>query len=260
MSAKILILDIETAPNLAYVWRFWKQNIGMNMIKEDSSMLSYAAKWYGSDEVFYEDTSGGGTEKRMLKKLWPLLDEADIVVAHNGKKFDLPKIMGRMMVNGIAPHSPVKVVDTLLVSRRVFGFDANSLAYLARILKLDIQKGKHKKYPGFELWIGVLADDKEAWKEMKEYNIDDILVLEDLYTKILPHIYNHPNLGVYQDEQEGTEVCPKCNGVHLQRRGFATTNVSKFQRYRCNDCGGWSRDRINILNKSHRASITTNIT
>jgi DNA polymerase elongation subunit (family B) len=240
--ARILILDIETAPNIAYVWRFFKENVGAKQVIQNSYMLSYAAKWLNDDRVFYEDLSNQH-EAEMLKKLHPLLDEADIVVAHNGDGFDLPHIQGRFLMHNIKPPAPYKQVDTVKVARKEFNFPSNSLEYLSNVLDLVIKKGQHKKFPGFELWLGVLRNDPEAWAEMKKYNIDDILVLEQLYLKMLPYMRFHPNVGVFDDNGE-EHVCPKCGGKHVQKRGFAYTNVGKYQRFQCNGCGGWSRSRI----------------
>jgi DNA polymerase elongation subunit (family B) len=240
--ARILILDIETAPNIAYVWRFFKENVGAKQVIENSYMLSFAAKWLGEKEVFYEDLSNQH-EADMLKVLHPLLDEADIVVAHNGDGFDLPHIQGRFLMHNLKPPAPYKQVDTVKVARKEFNFPSNSLEYLSNVLDLGIKKGQHKKFPGFELWLGVLRNDPEAWAEMKEYNIDDILVLEQLYLKMLPYMRFHPNVGVFDDNGD-EHVCPKCGSEHVQKRGFAYTNVGKYQRFQCNGCGGWSRSRI----------------
>ena len=41
---KTLIIDIETAPSIAYVWQMWKANIGLNQVEERGYLMSYAAK------------------------------------------------------------------------------------------------------------------------------------------------------------------------------------------------------------------------
>ena len=244
--AKVLILDIETAPNIAYVWRFFKENVGAKQVIENSYMLSFAAKWLGEDKIYYEDLSNQH-EKDMLIVLHALLDSADIVVAHNGDGFDIPHIQGRFVLHGLQPPSPYKQVDTVKVAKKEFNFPSNSLEYLSNVLDLPIKKGGHKKYPGFELWLGVLRNDPEAWAEMKEYNTLDIKTLELLYLKFLPYMRFHPNVGVFEDNGED-HICPKCGSKHVQRRGFAHTNVGRYQRFQCNDCGGWSRSRLREKN------------
>jgi len=254
--ARILILDIETSPNIAYVWRFWKENVGAKQVLENGKMLSFAAKWLGSDTIFYEDVSVND-ERHMLSILFGLLDEADIVVAHNGDKFDLPHIQGRGLVLGLHPPSPYKTVDTVKVARYEFNFPSNSLEYLSIVLELNTKKGGHKKFPGFELWLGCLANNPEAWAEMKEYNIIDIVVLEELYLRMRPYMRRHPNVGVFDDPSE--PVCPKCGSNHIQYRGYAHTNVGRYHRFQCSTCGGWGRSRISILPVDIRKNLTVSV-
>ena len=127
---QILVLDIETSPNIAYVWRFFKENVGAKQVLANGTMLSFAAKWLGEKDVVYEDVSNQ-TEKQMLEKMFALLDQAEVVVAHNGNKFDLPHIQGRGLVLGLKPPSPYKQIDTVRVARDQFNFPSNSLEYLS---------------------------------------------------------------------------------------------------------------------------------
>lgn len=240
MKAKILILDIETAPNIAYVWGAWKQNIGQNQWKDKGHIMSFAAKWLGDDEILYVENRKSN-DKPIVKKLVALLDKADIVVAHNGDKFDLPVILGRALVHSISPPSPYHTIDTCRIARRRFRFTTNSLANLAEELGLPDQKGKHKKFPGFELWLECLRGNDEAWQEMKDYNIEDVRVLEELYLKMRPYIDNHPNV---VHNGDGDIACPKCGSKNIQFRGYYYTKMGLcYRRFVCKDCGGWGRLR-----------------
>jgi len=53
---------------------------------------------------------------------------------------------------------------------------------------LKIKVGAKVKHSGFELWIKCMAGDAKAWKEMKEYQIQDVNLLIDLYEKLRPWI------------------------------------------------------------------------
>lgn len=245
---KILVLDIETAPKVAYVWRFFKENISAKQVKEHGHMMSFAAKWLGGDEIFYEECRKDD-DKLIVEKMCHLLDQADMIIAHNGERFDMKQIRARAVVNGIKPPSPVKVIDTLLIAKREFAFPSNSLEYLTTIMGCKTKKGGHKKFPGFELWLECLRGNEEAWSEMREYNIIDVLALEELYIKLRPYDTKHPNLAVYAENKE-EPVCPKCGGTHVQWRGYAYTSVGKYHRYQCNDCGGWGRGRYSLLAKN----------
>jgi DNA polymerase elongation subunit (family B) len=252
--AKILILDIETTPNIAYVWRFFKENIGPSQVVKQSNILSFAAKWVGSDEIIYVDTHLW-SEKFLLQTVNKYLDEADIVVTHYGDRFDLPRIRARSLTYGLAPPSPYKTIDTCLVAKRIFSFESNKLEYIAD--KLGVGKKMTKRqFAGFELWKGVLSNDPEAWKEMQEYNKQDVLLTERVYLAMRPWMPTHPNVAVFA-ENKG-HVCPKCGGKHLERRGFQATNVGKYQRFRCNDCGGWSRTRFTEYPKDRNKALLVN--
>lgn len=255
MMPKILLLDIETKPNLAYVWKFWKENVGPKQVVTSTEMYSWAAKWLGEEKVIYEDTQGFN-ERTILSSLVFLLDEADIVIAHNGERFDLPYIMSRCAIHRINPPSPYKIIDTLKVAKREFRFPSNSLEYLSNAFDLKNKKLNHAKFPGFELWLGIMNNNPEAWKENKEYNIQDVKALEELYLIFRPYIRNHPNVGILMEQDK--PVCPKCGNHHLHYRGYATTNVGKYRRLVCLDCGGWSRTRYTELAKEARKALVVN--
>lgn len=238
--SRVLVLDIETSPALAYIWKMWKENIGANQVIENSTILSYAGKFLGEEKVYYDDARDYVDERPLLEGLHNLLSNADAVVAHNGRKFDLKQIRGRMLVNKIPPFAPIKMIDTLEIAKREFGFMSNSLAFLANSIGVQ-GKGDHRKFPGFILWKECLKGNREAWDEMKEYNIQDIKTLEEVYLALRPWSTQHPNLGVFQDGEQLR--CPKCGGNHLHKRGFARTAVAVYQRYQCTTCGGWSRSR-----------------
>ena len=253
---KILILDIETAPNVAHVWRFWKENVGAKQVLEHSTIMSFAYKWLGEDGIYYEDAQHQ-SEKKLLKSLLNVLDVADIVIAHNGAKFDLPTIQGRAMVSGLKPPSPYKIIDTLLVARYEFNFPANSLEYLAILLSCE-DKGGHHKFPGFLLWQECLKGNPEAWEEMKIYNKQDVSTLEEVYLKMRPYMRRHPNVAVFNEPD--SLVCPKCGSAHIQKRGYTNTNVGKYQKFQCQSCGGWARTRYSEYpaDKKHALLVNTN--
>lgn len=238
--SKVLILDIETAPNIAYVWGAWKQNIGQNQWKEKSHIMSFAAKWLGEDNVTYVENRKSD-DYDIVSRLYDLLDQCDVVVAHNGARFDIPTIIGRGVVHGLNPPSPYFVVDTLLVARKELRLVSNTLANLCQELKLPAKSG-HKKFPGFELWLECLRGNDEAWQEMKDYNIDDVISLEALYLRLRPYMRHHPNIARPSD---GDAVhCPKCGSDKIQYRGYYYTKSGLcYRRFVCLDCGGWGRVR-----------------
>src|ERR1700761_5055614 len=176
---RILVLDIETSPLESYTWGLFDQNVSLDQIKTEWSILSYAAKWVGKKEVFFNHTGGRGVAKvrddrLLMGELWNILDAAEIVVVQNGVSFDLKKINARLSIHGYGPYSPVRTVDTLRVARKHFGYTSNKLAWLSKYLT-PTKKSEHKKFPGMELWLECLKDNPKAWQEMRKYNIQDIV-------------------------------------------------------------------------------------
>jgi rRNA maturation protein Nop10 len=255
MLPKILYLDIETAPKTAWVWKFWKENISPKQLVEDEWIMSFSALWGDSDEIIYEENHNED-DFEIVAKLIRLLDEADIVIGHNVKKFDCATISWRALVAEVPPPSPYKIVDTYSVAKDKFNIPSNSLEYIAMILKVKHKKLAHAKFPGFILWRECLAENPEAWDEMKVYNCEDTFTVRDVYYAMRPWITNHPNLGVYMEEN--IPVCPKCGGKHLHARGYAYTSVGKYKKYRCVDCGGWSRGRQLVNPKEKRGVLLVN--
>jgi DNA polymerase III epsilon subunit-like protein len=201
--------------------------------------MSVAWKFLGDKDVSYMEVRDEH-DYMICKVLHSLLDEADFVVAHNLKKFDLPKINTRMIYHSFDPYSPVKMVDTLEIAKKKFGFSSNKLEYLAKFLGVT-PKLSHSKFVGHELWNQCLKGNDEAWDEMREYNIGDVVTLEGVYKALSPWAgHLHPSVAPY-DEQSTRDVCPKCGSHHIQYRGYATTNQNKYARFQCNSCGGWGR-------------------
>lgn len=255
---KIITLDIETSPIIAYCWSLWKQNIGLNQIIRDWSILSYSAKTLGSDTIRYKDVSKQKDfydDRKLLKALWKELDEADIVVTQNGIRFDHRKINARFIAMGMPPPSPFKMVDTKVEASKVAMFTSNKLEWLAQALT-DERKLSHGKFPGFLLWTECLKGNPEAWAEMREYNPQDIIATEEVYLKLRPYIVGHPNVNVYDDDE--TVRCPKCGSHDIVKRGTYTTQVCEYQRYKCNGCGGWSRGRFTQNTLAKRKSLLIN--
>lgn len=255
---RILFLDIETAPILGHVWSLWKQNVGLNQIHAEWAILSFCAKWLDDPRVIYEDTFAQGNkrnDRRLVRSLWKLLDEADIIVAQNGDRFDLPKIRARMILQGFPPPSPFRTVDTMQVAKRHFRFTSNKLEWLTANLCTTHKKQKHKQFPGFELWAAFLDGNPAAAAEMKAYNTDDVLSLEELYGVLLPWIEGHPNVANYSDEPADRPRCPHCGSDRVRRKGLRYTQTGQYHRYHCQACKAWSRGGRTVADKEHRRNM-----
>jgi uncharacterized C2H2 Zn-finger protein len=239
---KILLLDVETAPNLVHVWGLWQQNVGLPQIIDSGYILCWSAKWFGENQIFF-DSLEKTDAKLMLAKIHSLLNDADVVVHYNGTKFDIPTLNKEFILHGFTPPSPYRQIDLLRTARNVFKFPSNKLDYIAQALGL----GGKVKNRGHELWIGCMANDPQCWGEMEEYNKQDVILLELLYNKMKPWIKPHPNYTLYTDEI--ALMCPICGATNYHRRGYAYTAAGKYQRFRCTACGSWFKDRKNLSKK-----------
>lgn len=216
------------------MWGLWQQNVGLNQLQEVTEMLCFVAKWrHERKPLFYSQHHHGREE--MVRQAHALLDDADVLVHFNGRRFDEKHLNREFLWAGLTPPAPFQRIDLLDAVKRRFAFPSNKLAYVSEALGLD---GK-VTHSGHELWVRCMAGEASAWEEMKRYNTRDVTLLEELHDRLLPWIPNHPNVNLYTADE--TPVCPACGGKDLIRKGYALTTVSKFQRYRCLSCGKWSR-------------------
>jgi len=245
---KILFLDIETFPNVAYVWGKWQQDV-IRFLKE-TCIATFVAKWLGNDKIisrslpdFKGYKPGSYDDKALVQEIWNLLNEADIVVAHNGDDFDVRTCNGRFIVHSMTPPKPFKTVDTKKVAARVARFNSNKLDDLGSLLV-----GERKIKTDFDLWEGCINGDKKSWDKMLSYNKKDVLLLESIYLRLRPWIKDHPNF------TRGEISCPKCGSTKLQNRGLQVAITRTYQRYQCQNCGGWLRSVKS--EKSNAAQVT----
>ena len=245
--AKVLVFDIETSPIEAYVFGLKDQNIALNQIKKDWFVMAFAAKWLGdpNSKLLYLDQRSAKpmeNDSYLLKAIWSLLDEADIVITQNGKRFDSRRLNARFILNGMNPPSSYSHLDTYQILSKVADFTSDKLDYYTAKLNTKYQKLTHKEFPGMSLWSECLKGNLDAWKCMQKYNIHDVLSTEELYLNTrawtpinAPKVFNtlDPNL-----------QCGVC-GVFgkVQRRGLSVTKKHNVQRLQCLKCGAWSQGK-----------------
>jgi hypothetical protein len=233
--AKIVLVDIETAPSLGYCWGKWEQNI--LDFKVDWYLLSFAYKILGEGKVYTKCLADYPkyrkdleNDKALVEDLWKVFDDADIIMGHNLDSFDIRKANARFLTHGLPPPSPYKTVDTLKIARRAFKFDSNKLDDLGRYLSI----GRKLPHTGFHLWLNCMSGDLKAWNLMKRYNSQDVILLEKVYYAIRAWAPVHPNVN-----QGELQACPKCGSKDVQKRGFSYTLLRQKQRFVCKSCRGW---------------------
>lgn len=236
---KILYVDIETAPLVAYAWSTKNVDISLDQIIRPTSLLcfGYAFDDDTVDVIHSRGKLDGPAFKQMVKKAHEVLSEADFVVHFNGTTFDVPRLNTEFIRLGLPPPPPFAQVDLKKVVMGKFAFTSSKLAFVGPALEL----GEKVKNDGWPLWDGCLKGDAESWRKMIDYNIQDVLLLRDLYQTVLPWIDNHPNLNLWVEGE--SPVCPNCGSAKLVRRGIQRGATLVYRRYNCSSCGKWSRGR-----------------
>jgi predicted nucleic-acid-binding Zn-ribbon protein len=251
---KILILDIETARMIVGVWKLgYKEHIGPEQVIKDWFILGWAAKWLFDAKIMRDfvtpEEAKERDDKRICISLWSLLDEADIVITHNGLKFDIPKVSTRFLLNGLPPFSSIQQVDTYKVFVKQFGVSSNSLNYIAQIM-LHREKVK----TSYNLWIECENSVPEALAFMEEYCVADVCLEEEVYVAVRGWIKGHPNLGVLVSTEH--PVCPNCGGDSFTEGGsYYTTQQNAYTSVRCDSCGAVNRTKKTIITTEQRKNM-----
>lgn len=259
---KILHLDIETAPNVVFAWRAgWGLTISAENIIEERYVLGFSAIWEHERDskvqhVFVHQTpefkKNIHDDAGVIRAMWQLIDEADVIVVHNGAKFDIPWFNTRALLLGLTPPSYYKVFDTLKTAKKVFYFNSNKLDYINKMLGYE-----GKTAMSFNDWKAAWYGDLMALDKMAAYCDGDVLRLREVYRKIRSWDKKHPSLGAASESE--VPVCNTCQSTHVQRRGTYQTSAGIFQRYVCADCGHNMRDNINQMTRKKKAATLRNL-
>lgn len=245
MSPRILVFDIETQRAVLETWDLWPKYIPIDNVLVPTRVLCFAAKFVGESKIkFHAAWDDDDTEAfdKMIRKAWDLLDQADIVVGWNSDRFDVQYFNAAFGRLGMGPPSPYRSLDLIKVVKKSFakGELSMKLDWYSRQWLGD-QKTHHE---GLDLWreirYGDDAQKRAAQRVMKKYNIHDVELTEQLFEKFKP--WTGINYALYED-REGAAICTKCSSENIHRRGHFFTTAFKYQRYRCNDCGSWSRGK-----------------
>lgn len=245
---RVLLIDHETSPLEGFVWGKYEQNV--IEFTRYSQIICTSWKWLGEKTVHAKCqadlpgyTKGKLNDKNLVKLIWDLFDKADVIIAHNGDRFDIKVSNARFIFHGMRPPAHYQTIDTRKIAKKIGMFPSNKLGELAPFMG----QGTKLQTGGFGLWTRCMDGDPAAWRKMKAYNKQDVIVLEGTYLKLRPWIERHPNRNVFTHEPCG---CPKCGSAQTQRRGSAVTAMGRKARYQCMSCGGWSsgkNERVEII-------------
>lgn len=219
--AKILIYDIETSPNIGWFWRAgYKQSIGTHQILKERAVICVSYKWHGEKQVYNLAWDNNQDDKFLIDQFIDVLNEADLIVAHNGDRFDLKWLKTRALIHGL--HKKMlpnyKQFDTLKVAKSKLYLNSNRLDYIAKVLG---HEGKNDMRP--EDWHNVvILKDKKALQKMLDYCDEDVRQLEKVYDDF--KYLDNPRLhaGVLQGKTKQTS--PITGSVNIEMVKKVTTN------------------------------------
>lgn len=245
MGPKIRLWDIELGPIIVNTYSLKTNYIRPENIIRDKWIVCAAWKDLGKSKITstcvlsdrerfnkcYHD------DEKVVKDLYDMVSNTDILIAHNGDKFDWKIFMGRCAYHGLKPPRKPKTIDTLKVARKEFGFTSNSLRYLAKHLGLE----EKDESPD---WNQISAGSASEIRKCVQYNRKDVTTLEAVYERLKPYISNHPNLGLYQNLEHKT--CRACGNWDIIRNGYKILASGKYQEYQCKSCGHWMRGSKNL--------------
>lgn len=248
MSARVLVLDIETQRAIVETFSLFRPFIGIDRVIKPARVLCFAAKWRGEDKMIFKAAWADDDEDaylRMMQAAYDLLNEADIVVTYNGDRFDLQWFEAEFLRLGLGRPMPYKSVDLIKSVKRWFkgGLMSMKLDWSSRI----ILKDRKVHHGGTDLWhdirYGVRAERRAAQKLMREYNEHDVRLTERLFEHHLPYL--NVNLALYERNDDGLMHCTKCNSTNLKKDGVKSyvTSAHIYQMHRCKDCGATSRGK-----------------
>lgn len=272
-SPRVLVLDVETLPIITTAWGTGKQFLSYDNVLKDYAIVSWAAKPLFSSQMFsdvmtpqeararFRSVFTGKedhADRRLLKRIWKLLDETDVVIHQNGKRFDMKKLNARFLYYGLPPYHPVQQIDTLEAAIQVFDPTSAKLDSMLKFLRLG-----QKLETEYDLWLGCMVGDPASLERMSRYNRHDVWKTEDYYATIRAWMPNHPNFSVwtqgYQDLQPGEVICHVCRAKLPRRafgRNFRTPVGYAYEEFRCPHCGAIGRRNTRRPGQSIRVRST----
>lgn len=234
---RVLVWDLETSHNILAKFDLRDEWVPHTNILQERYVICAAWSWLGDTRVravsVLDDPkrfrANPNDDGHVIRTLHAVLSDADVLVAHNGDRFDVRWLNGRILAHGLSPLPPIATIDTLKIARRYFALNSNRLDYLGDYLGVG---RKITTPPG--LWLEALRGNAKAIRTMVTYCKGDITLLKDVFVKLRPFAPAR----VTRPLTAGS-ACPRCSHPVAHRRGFVYTRTRRYQRWQCRACGGW---------------------
>lgn len=237
---KVLFYDIETKPMEAYVWRTGSNmTITHSQLKKGSKIdiICICYKFEGEREIHSLDWGIRKQDSaKMIEEFTKVIESADVVIGHNGDRFDMKHINTQRLLHGQKPIAWPTSEDTLKMFRKHFNFPSNRLDFLSKTL---IGAGKDPMQ--FQDWIDIVEKkDPKAMAKMIKYCKKDVRRLEQVYQLAKPFFQPKAHRGIILGN--GRNSCPSCGSRELRKNGTVVRKTGRYQTYQCKNCGSVTKD------------------
>lgn len=252
---KILYWDLETSLMEAWVFGIWNVNVGGNRIKKQSHLLSNS--WAFNDEPpqgirLTPEQVRDGDDLMVVVDMIKAIEQADILVSYNGKRFDEKVLNTRALYHGLPSIRYPKHIDLMQEVKKKFRFPSNSMQNVSMFLGLD---GKLST-SGSRLWERCAEwyypeECSKALEEMLVYGLRDIDSTRELHKRLQGWFKSPVNVGLITKEINGVNtkdnhelLCSHCGSNDVDKltsKGYNTT--TSYDVYRCGNsaCRGLSK-------------------
>lgn len=236
---RILLFDIETSPNIVYSWTVGRKvSLGHDNIVQERQIICICWKWHGEKQVHSIDWGKKQDDKQLLKEFSKVLNEADVAIAHNGDRYDIRFINGRLAYHDLDPVGEVTTIDTLKQSRKVFFINSHRLDYLGQFLGL----GRKLDTGGFGLWKEVMDGNEKALSKMIRYCKQDVRLLESVYEKIRKYAPQTVHMGIVNGGDRLS--CKACGSSNTKWDGYRIRSKIVYRTRKCGDCKHFWRTEV----------------
>lgn len=230
---KTCFIDCETSPLLAYVWRTGKTHITIDSLLPDSmvKIICISWRWDGERKTNRLSWDSDKDDKELLIKFVEAVKDAECLVGHNEKNFDIKIINARIAYHGLKTQLPIVMLeDTLQLFRRAMNLPSMKLDYLLHYFGI-----KRKLHTDMMLWVRTCYyNDRLALERMGKYCDRDVDSLYELYKKCRVYLPSQQNRSIITEDNR---ICTHCGSNKLESNGYRHTLTAKKKRWRCTACG-----------------------
>lgn len=248
---KVLFFDIETSPCLAYVWGCGKQYVGINQVKKDRKIISIGYLFNDAKKVkvlkmdmskHRPDKFDDDADKEMLRKFSDVYNSANLIVAHNGRRFDRARIRARLVKHGLPDLDMSIPFDDSYGMTKEIDFTSHKLDYLGRYLETG-----QKDDIAYSVWTDIMSGSTRALSIMCRYMTTDVIRLRDAYKKLKPYAKSNLNLSAFHNQ---ADMCPSCGSRNFIKHSIRILRTGQYQAYQCKDCGKRFQDGKSLIKSS----------